>query len=101
MNTLVRDVMTTSVTWIRQGTPYREMAAALRTHQVSAFPVLDEYETVIGIVSEADMLNKPARHVQGVVAVRDRLSYPLGGPVDVPSPCTTADARPAASRGSR
>ena len=36
------------------------MAAALREHRVSAFPVLDEDGRVIGVVSEADMLAKEA-----------------------------------------
>jgi CBS domain-containing protein len=36
------------------------MAAALREHRVSAFPVLDDDEKVIGVVSEADMLVKEA-----------------------------------------
>jgi CBS-domain-containing membrane protein len=36
------------------------MAAALREHRVSAFPVLDEYDRVIGVVSEADLLAKVA-----------------------------------------
>jgi predicted transcriptional regulator len=36
------------------------MAAALRQHRVSAFPVVDDRDRVIGVVSEADMLAKEA-----------------------------------------
>jgi CBS-domain-containing membrane protein len=52
MKTEVRDVMTTQVVAVRSGATFKEMAAALRPYRVSAFPVIDEHETVIGIVSE-------------------------------------------------
>jgi CBS domain-containing protein len=60
MNTTVKDVMTTRVIWVTKNTTFREMAAALREHRVSAFPVVDDDRKVIGVVSEADMLNKEA-----------------------------------------
>ena len=60
MSTAVKDVMTTRVVWVRQDAPFKEIAAALREHRVSAFPVLDEAGKVIGVVSEADMLTKEA-----------------------------------------
>jgi CBS domain-containing protein len=60
MKTAVRDVMTTRVIWVRKDATFREMAVALRDHRVSAFPVVDDGGKVIGIVSEADMLNKEA-----------------------------------------
>ena len=60
MKTIVKDVMTTRVIWVRKDAPFRELAAALRRHRVSAFPVLGEDDKVIGVVSEADMLTKEA-----------------------------------------
>jgi CBS domain-containing protein len=60
MKTTVKDVMTTRVIWVRKDATFREMAAALREHRVSAFPVLGDEEKVIGVVSEADMLTKEA-----------------------------------------
>ena len=60
MKTAVKDVMTTRVIWVRKDAPFRELAAALRTHRVSAFPVLGDGDKVIGVVSEADMLAKEA-----------------------------------------
>ena len=44
----------------REGSVVPELAVALRTHRVSAFPVLGDGDKVIGIVSEADMLAKEA-----------------------------------------
>jgi CBS domain-containing protein len=52
--------MTTRVIWVRKDATFREMAAALREHRVSAFPVVDDDGTVIGVVSEADLLTKEA-----------------------------------------
>lgn len=60
MNATVNDVMTTTVVVVKQGASYKEMAALLRKHRVSAFPVLDDNQKVIGIVSEADLLAKAA-----------------------------------------
>jgi CBS-domain-containing membrane protein len=60
MKSTVKDVMTTRVIWVRKDASFRDMAAALREHRVSAFPVLDEAGKVIGVVSEADMLTKEA-----------------------------------------
>jgi len=60
MKTAVKDVMTTRVIWVRKDAPFRELAAALRRHRVSAFPVLGDDDKVIGVVSEADLLAKEA-----------------------------------------
>ena len=60
MNAAVKDVMTTRVIWVRKDASFKEMAAALREHRVSAFPVLDEHGRVIGVFSEADLLAKVA-----------------------------------------
>jgi CBS-domain-containing membrane protein len=60
MHATVKDVMTTRVIWVKKDATFREMAAALREYRVSAFPVVDDDRKVIGVVSEADMLNKEA-----------------------------------------
>jgi CBS domain-containing protein len=60
MNVTVKDVMSTHVIAVRQGAPYKEMAAMLHEQRVSAFPVIDEDNKVIGVVSEADLLTKEA-----------------------------------------
>jgi CBS-domain-containing membrane protein len=58
MKLTVRDIMTTNVVTVRAGASYKEIAMRLRENRVSAFPVLDEDGTVIGVVSEADLLLK-------------------------------------------
>jgi CBS-domain-containing membrane protein len=67
MKTEVKDVMTTQVVAVRSGATFKEMAAALRQYRVSGFPVIDEHEKVIGIVSEADLLAKEALTDPGVL----------------------------------
>jgi CBS domain-containing protein len=60
VNATVKDVMTTHVVAVRVNAGYKEMAARLREFRVSAFPVLDDGNRVIGVVSEADLLAKEA-----------------------------------------
>jgi CBS domain-containing protein len=60
MNSTVRDVMSTHVIAVRQDAPYKDMAAMLHEQRVSAFPVLDDHNKVIGVVSESDLLTKEA-----------------------------------------
>jgi CBS-domain-containing membrane protein len=77
MNTTVKDVMTSRVIWVKKDTAFREMAAALREYRVSAFPVVDDDRKVIGIISEADMLNKEALDdepglISGILHRRDQ-----------------------------
>jgi CBS domain-containing protein len=52
--------MTTHVVAVRKNASFKDMAARLRQHRVSAFPVLDEDNKVVGVVSEADLLTKEA-----------------------------------------
>jgi CBS domain-containing protein len=54
----VRDVMTTDVATVEEGTPYREIVVVLTGRRVSAVPVVDEFRRVVGVVSEADLLPK-------------------------------------------
>jgi CBS domain-containing protein len=60
MGSTVRDVMTTQVVAVRKTASFKEMVVKMRDSRISAFPVLDGAGRVIGVVSEADMLNKEA-----------------------------------------
>jgi CBS domain-containing protein len=60
MNATVKDVMSTHVFAVRRNATFKEMAAKLRELRVSAFPVLDDDNRVIGVVSETDLLAKEA-----------------------------------------
>jgi CBS domain-containing protein len=60
MSARVVDIMTPDPVAVRSGASFKEIAARLRDQHVSAFPVLDAYDNVIGVVSEADLLPKEA-----------------------------------------
>jgi CBS domain-containing protein len=64
MKAVVRDVMSTHPISVRKTAPFKEIAARLHEYRVSAFPVLEYDGTVIGVVSEADMLAKEALDVE-------------------------------------
>jgi CBS domain-containing protein len=54
----VRDVMTREVVTVGNQASFKEIAATMAEHRVSALPVLDDDGRVAGIVSEADLLLK-------------------------------------------
>ena len=54
----VRDVMTREVVTVANQASFKEIAATMAEHRVSAVPVLDADGRVAGIVSEADLLLK-------------------------------------------
>jgi CBS domain-containing protein len=56
MRAYVRDIMTTGVVTVRPYTPYRKVAAMFREHRVSGFPVTGDDGTVVGVVTETDLL---------------------------------------------
>ena len=60
MNSTDKDVMSTHVIAVRQNASYKDMAGMLHEQRVSAFPVLNDDNKVIGVVSEADLLTKEA-----------------------------------------
>ena len=58
MTATVKDVMTTSVVALRKNADFKEIVSVLRRYRVSACPVIDDSDQVIGVVSEADLLYK-------------------------------------------
>ena len=58
MTATVKDVMTTRVVALRKAADFKEIVSVLRRYRVSACPVIDDGDRVIGVVSEADLLYK-------------------------------------------
>ncbi|MEU1515600.1 CBS domain-containing protein [Streptomyces sp. NPDC005811] len=56
----VGDLMTTPVVSVRRDTGFKEIAKLLAEHGITAVPVVDDDERVVGVVSEADLLRKEA-----------------------------------------
>ncbi len=61
---LARDVMTSPVITVRPDTPIKEVARLLLTHHISGVPVVDEAGTLVGILTEADLLYKERPEVE-------------------------------------
>lgn len=51
-----RDIMTTPVVSVRQGTPVKEAAALLAAHGYTALPVVSDDGHLVGIITEADVV---------------------------------------------
>jgi CBS domain-containing protein len=54
----VGDVMTTEVVSVGRDVPYREIVDILADRRISAVPVVDPDNRVVGVVSEPDLLHK-------------------------------------------
>jgi CBS-domain-containing membrane protein len=66
MGRKVEDVMTSEVVCARPSTPYKELVRLLTERNVSAVPVVDEEQHVLGVVSEADLILKQGQPVDAV-----------------------------------
>jgi CBS domain-containing protein len=60
MKSCVRNVMATRVVAVRKNASFKEMIVRMRRSGISALPVIDDDGGVIGVVSQADMLDKEA-----------------------------------------
>jgi CBS domain-containing protein len=58
----VASVMTTKVITVAPETPFKDVVTLLTTNDISAVPVIGPHGTVIGVVSEADVLPKQEFH---------------------------------------
>ena len=56
-----KDIMTTPVSTVRPETPIKEAAALLVDRGISALPVVNDAEELVGIVSERDLISLEAR----------------------------------------
>ena len=83
VHALVKDVMTVDVVAVGPDASYVDMAAMLRKHRVSGFPVVDGDGIVVGVISESDLLAIEAasrRHKKRVSAAEltalDLMTHP-------------------------
>ncbi len=54
----IEDVMVEDVVTVTPATPYRQLVELLWIHGISGLPVVDDAGTLLGIVSESDLLRK-------------------------------------------
>ncbi|MGZ5289845.1 MAG: CBS domain-containing protein [Actinomycetota bacterium] len=56
----VREVMTRTVVTAPEEAPFKELVQVMREYRVSALPIVDADGSIVGVVSEADLLLKEA-----------------------------------------
>lgn len=102
MTWTVSDVMTKEPVAVRPETPFKTCAKVLQLHELTAVPVVDEAGSLVGIVSEADLLAKEAQR-----SASDREGHPSGkanavcvGEVMTGEPVTTTADTPLNSAAS-
>lgn len=78
----VHDLMTRGVVHVHRDTPFKEIAELLAEHDVTALPVVDDDRHPIGVVSEADLLEKQAGRPDPYGLLPDREGEPGRRPPD-------------------
>jgi CBS domain-containing protein len=68
----VQDIMTTNLVTVTPGTTVSEVARTLLAHNVAAVPVVDAKDSVLGVVSETDLMRRPET---GTLSRRSWLAY--------------------------
>ena len=58
MKPTVSDVMTRTVVVVHVSTPFKDVVRRMQEYRVSALPVVDDEERLVGLVSEADLILK-------------------------------------------
>jgi CBS domain-containing protein len=61
------DIMTREVITTRPNVPVKELAKRLTYHRISGMPVVDEQGTILGVVSEADIISKRGATVADIM----------------------------------
>ena len=61
---LASDVMTTNVITVSPETSVQSLAALLGRYGISGVPVVDAANTLVGIVSEGDLLFRTETHIE-------------------------------------
>jgi len=57
----VRDVMSSPAVKVTTATPFTGIVATLLEHDISGVPVVDERDRLVGVVSEADLVDRQVR----------------------------------------
>lgn len=71
-----RDIMTRDVISVKPGTTVEELARILMEHHISGVPVVDDAGSLVGIVTEHDLINQQKRlHIPTVVHILDAFIY--------------------------
>ncbi len=78
---IARDIMTRHVYTTAPGVSIRDAARGLAERHISGMPVVDETGTIIGMLTEADIISKQGEHVEDMMS-REIISVSEETPVD-------------------
>ncbi len=71
-----KDIMTTKVITVKRDTSIEDLSALLVKHEISGVPVVDDAGTLIGIITENDLISRNKRlHIPTVVSFLDAAIY--------------------------
>jgi len=76
-----KDIMTKEVITVKPSTTRDELAKILARNKISGVPVLDEEGSVIGVVTEADLLQKAGKTV-GELMTKEVISVCEDTPIE-------------------
>jgi CBS domain-containing protein len=72
----VQEIMTREVVTVRPDTPVTDVARIFREKAISGVPVVDDEDSVVGIVTEVDLIARHARpHFPAYIAFLDSIIY--------------------------
>lgn len=70
------DIMNREVITISHDATVKDLARLLAIHQISGVPVVDDSGTVIGVVTESDLIYQTKKvHIPTVIAILDSVFY--------------------------
>ncbi len=76
LNITAKDIMTKKVVTVRPETGIKKLAELLLKHKISGVPVVDSEGTLVGMVTESDLIFRDASvHVPTVVTLFDAVIY--------------------------
>ena len=71
-----KDIMSSSVITVRPETSIADVAKTFHDNSISGAPVVDEEGTLIGIITESDLIDQNKKlHIPTVVAIFDAVVY--------------------------
>ena len=70
MKLTAEDVMSREVIVVRPETPVEEAARQMTRHRITGMPVLDDGGSVVGMVSDFDVIGKKGRTVQEIMTTQ-------------------------------
>jgi CBS domain-containing protein len=70
------EIMTTAVITVGVETTVQELAGLLAEHRISGAPVVDEQGTLLGVVTENDLIDQKKKlHIPTVITILDSVIY--------------------------